>query len=349
MSPFCVLVGGLFAGETVILPGRPPSRDGCGGAGLSVELPGGIDLLIVFLALVSLCAGLRAGLIRSCIHAAALVAGLLAATRFYTRGSDLLGARCGLPAGWADLVSLLLILILAGAPISLLGIRATARLRSRRFRVADRIGGAAAGLALGLMITGALLAMFNASPPGNSVRERLGSSQLAPHLAGSSAALLHRIEEAAPLRIPRLALHPQDPARFPWGETLAGDFRLIDFRTLDGATCFACQGKVVFRGYLINSHGSVSPKFVCTGCGRTSDGCQTYEGYHLLYGSCPAVLGREGYRFDCGIWSNGDYRRPVGRCPVCGASSSATGAEGHSTCNSASPPHPGSTPVRREP
>jgi uncharacterized membrane protein required for colicin V production len=290
---------------------------------------GGIDLLILLLAFLSTYAGIRAGLIRSCFNIAGITAGLITATRYYSYGGSFLAEQTGLPAGWADLLSLLFIFLIVSALVSLIGSLAAGLTRFRLIRVVDRIGGAAVGLGIGLVIAGALLVVLTAFPFGDSLKEHLDDSLLAPHITEPSSALLEKIETVIPFQLPKLAFYPEELTGFRQEEPSSTDFKVIDFSTLDGATCFVCQNKVVFLGYHTNKYGSTSPKFVCTGCGRTSDGCQTYEGHHLLYNRCPVVLGKQGYRFDCGIWSNGNYQRPTGKCPVCGASSFAKDAGEH--------------------
>jgi uncharacterized membrane protein required for colicin V production len=278
-----------------------------------------LDPAIVFFAFLSCCAGIRAGLIRSGFNVAGVISGLIVAARYYSHGGNLLTSHSGMPPGWADLISLILIFLIVSFIITSLGILAANLTRFRPVKVADRIGGAAAGIGIGVMIIGALLIVLTTFPLYGGIHEHLESSLLAPQLIETSSALYEKIEARLPFQIPKLAFHPEELAGFNQLNAPPADFKLIDFSALDGATCFVCGEEVSFLGYQRNRYGTISPKFICTGCGRTSDGCQTYEGHHLLYDRCPVDLGRQGYRFDCGIWSNGNYHRPTGRCPVCGA------------------------------
>jgi len=93
-------------------------------------------------------------------------------------------------------------------------------------------------------------------------------------------------------------------------------FWKINFVKFDGFTCMECEGKVKFEGYFLRIGAAMVPKLVCTTCGRMSDGCQTYEGFHKLYGSCPVDMASEKFRFDCGRWTNYRLISPKGLCPV---------------------------------
>ena len=79
-----------------------------------------------------------------------------------------------------------------------------------------------------------------------------------------------------------------------------------------------CRAATRFEGYQFSRGTLMSPKFKCPQCDRTSDGCQTFEGFHAIYDACPAELAREGLQFDCGVWTNGWWTVPQGPCPVCG-------------------------------
>jgi len=86
------------------------------------------------------------------------------------------------------------------------------------------------------------------------------------------------------------------------------------FRTRDGWTCTACGGPVAFMGFGHQPQPQ-RPLFECASCGRRSEGCQTFEGHHLLYGSC-ALDNAAPMR--CGHWRC-TWAPPRGKCPICGA------------------------------
>jgi hypothetical protein len=80
-------------------------------------------------------------------------------------------------------------------------------------------------------------------------------------------------------------------------------------------TCVVCGGKVTFRSFGHEPQPRV-PLFECEQCGRRSDGCQTFEGHHLLYRYCPLD---DGVSMRCGYWQC-EWQRARGACPVCGGS-----------------------------
>jgi hypothetical protein len=80
-----------------------------------------------------------------------------------------------------------------------------------------------------------------------------------------------------------------------------------------GWTCVACRGRVEYKGFGHEPRPRV-PLFECQRCGRRSDGCQTFEGHHVLYGYC-ALEDRVNSR--CGHWLC-SWERARGECPVCG-------------------------------
>jgi hypothetical protein len=80
-------------------------------------------------------------------------------------------------------------------------------------------------------------------------------------------------------------------------------WRSIDDEQLKKATCLACGSKTYYRG-MVKEGLLYYPQIVCPKCRRISDGCLTFEGYHMLYHDCPyARLGSLGTT-DCRIWPN---------------------------------------------
>lgn len=92
----------------------------------------------------------------------------------------------------------------------------------------------------------------------------------------------------------------------------------VNFLKLNHSTCIECGAEVNFLGYKRRGGLLVSPLFVCPNCGRKSDGCQTYEGFHQIYGHCPIEVVEKSGPIDCGVWNNHRPVYPKGSCPVCG-------------------------------
>ena len=186
----------------------------------------------------------------------------------------------------------------------------------------SKIAGAAFGAAFGVFFA-AILLMSSGLLPGAG--EPVKTSRLASAIA-SVVPRLHENLESVGIPLPKLVQLPtdyRDELRGVNPSTALGvnqgrQFLRVNFTRLDGAMCINCRTPTVFEGYQF-SHGTLmSPRFRCPKCGRTSDGCQTFEGFHAIYGACPAELAKEGLQFDCGVWTNGWWVVPHGKCRVCG-------------------------------
>jgi hypothetical protein len=129
---------------------------------------------------------------------------------------------------------------------------------------------------------------------------------------------LHETMESIGLPLPKLVQLPTDYREEMSGARQGLQFLRLNAVRLDGAMCINCRTPVKFEGYQFSRGTLMSPRFRCPKCGRTSDGCQTFEGFHTIYGICPVTLADEGVQFDCGVWTNGWWTVPHGRCPVCG-------------------------------
>lgn len=147
-----------------------------------------------------------------------------------------------------------------------------------------------------------LLDAFQVTP----FKEPMQNSKLIPTFEGYTAVIYSAVAKIMPEDIPRI---------FVTGQGM--ELKKIDFKQLDGATCIECGGKVKYLGYQ-RGETLYAPKFVCQTCGRISDGCQTYEGFHALFGECPVAKGREGIPLNCDVWMNSSDVLVKGPCPVCG-------------------------------
>jgi len=286
-------------------------------------LPGGfnwLDIVIGFILAAALIKGTRAGLIRSIFNFAGIIAGLVLAINYYAPGSSLILSYIALPQLIADALSFILIFSFTAAIIHAAGYFLAGITRVSLFRFLDRIGGGAAGIIIGLALIGVLLILMTAFPLYDDFPEHVEESYLAEPIIDTTYTIYDELADLLPLDLPLLTAFPEDLGVYLNNiSSTSSQYRRVDFSSLDNATCFVCGNAVEFIGFLDNNKGSISPKFICTECGRTSDGCQTYEGYHEMYEQCPVELGRHGYRLDCKIWKNKSFHRPTGPCPVCEA------------------------------
>jgi hypothetical protein len=180
---------------------------------------------------------------------------------------------------------------------------------------AGRLGAGFIGLGIALVTAAAFVPVIGRSQRGG---EAVMRSFLARPLVETSPALYY-VADGFNLDFPMLNARPvnfQDEGR----EGRPALVQRINYSRLNGATCIECGGPVHFDGYFRRVGVSVSPRFTCTRCGRTSDGCQTFEGFHRMYGRCPVDVAEELGPIDCGVWPNDRPVYPKGVCPVCGKS-----------------------------
>ena len=276
-----------------------------------------LDGVIVLFLILAVIQGLRAGLLKTVFSILGLVAALTMGYKYYARVSSFILSYISLPHFIVDLIAFLFIFSSVILAVHYLGELISSITRLKFIRFLDKTGGGFAGLLLGLTTCGVILILLTAFPTFDSMQDHLETSTLSPPIIGATTGLYSELANILPLELPELLFYPEEMGDYLHSLGHLIEHRGINFSALDSSTCFVCGGSVSFIGYHSNSKESISPKFVCNHCGRTSDGCQTYEGYHLMYEQCPVELGNIGYRFDCGIWSNNSYHRPVGPCPVC--------------------------------
>jgi uncharacterized membrane protein required for colicin V production len=271
-----------------------------------------VDFFIV--AVVGACAlsGARRGLLSAAGDIISLLLGLVIGSIVYPLAAAPLKAVTGASPAVAGALGFVIVSVLTVA-----GASWGFSVLSSRFqlgRPVDRAGGAAFGAAFGTFFA-AILVLGSALLPG--------AAQPVTHsrLAGGITRLVPRLHEnleSVGIPLPKLVQLPTDYRDEAAGLNQGRQFLRINFTRLDGAKCIHCGSPVAFEGYQF-SHGTLmSPRFRCPNCGRTSDGCQTFEGFHAIYGACPTTLAQDGVQFDCGVWTNGWWTVPHGVCPVCG-------------------------------
>ncbi|HHY47126.1 MAG TPA: CvpA family protein [Firmicutes bacterium] len=250
--------------------------------------------------------GLRAGLIRQVIGLFGIIVALVLAFRHFEAVGRAIAGYVAMDMALANVAGFSAIVIGVLLAASIIGHLWSRLARLAPISLLDSIGGAAFGLLKGLILVSIVLILLSALPFAG-VRAAIDGSTVASGLLSIAPTFYARIERSLPADVPRLMISPE-------GIRL----RRIDFSSLDGAKCVACGGRVRFTGIVRKGYANV-PKFVCSRCGRTSDGCQTYQGFHLIYGECPVERAREGFRIDCKVWPNNRFVLPQGPCPVCGA------------------------------
>jgi uncharacterized membrane protein required for colicin V production len=270
-----------------------------------------VDAVIVLVVVASAISGARRGFIASAGDIAAAALGLGAAALGY----PLFGAAFrafGFPSPLAEVLGFVAFAALVVVAVGWAASRLSERLDLPRR--ASRAGGATMGGVLGVVLA-TVLVLLSGMITGTG--EPVQRSLLGRHLV-TGVPRLHVAMESIGVPLPKLV---QLPASYH--EELAGvrqglQFLRLNSVRLNGATCIHCRTPVVFEGYQFVHGTLMSPRFRCPNCGRTSDGCQTFEGFHEIYGTCPTGLADDGVLFDCGVWTNGWWTVPHGHCPVCG-------------------------------
>ena len=279
-----------------------------------------LDILLLLLLFVFLMRGISIGLIGSVFEVLSILAGMLVASRYYSLAGNYFMERFQISNSLVDTISFAVIFIIVSALITVVGSLVSLVTRLPFIRKLDRVGGSFTGAVVGMVAVGMILVLLTTFPLIEDFNSRVKESQLASSMLNLMEGLYEKSTDILPVDFPRLAFYPEYLTDF---SRQGPAFKAINFKDLEGAICINCGGKVEFEGYLSTNENSISPKFICPDCSRSSDGCQTFEGYHIMYEGCPIVLGRQGYRFDCGVWTNGNFVRPTGECPVCGEKSTA--------------------------
>ena len=279
-----------------------------------------VDFLIVVIVAASAFSGARRGLISAAGDIISLVLGLVVGAIAYPLGAAPVRWITGASDAVAGALGFVLVSVLtvagAGWGFSYL---------SSRFEVEKRLSktaGAGFGAAFGVFFA-AIVVMGSALLPGSA--EPVAKSRLASAIT-FLVPRMHENLESVGIPLPKLVQLPTDYREELQGVNPSASLRVnqgrqflrANFTRLDGAMCINCRTPTVFEGYQFSRGTLMSPLFRCPKCGRTSDGCQTFEGFHAIYGACPADLAKEGLRFDCGVWTNGWWVVPHGPCPVCG-------------------------------
>lgn len=176
----------------------------------------------------------------------------------------------------------------------------------------DRIFGGLLGIVEGFIFaSGVLIAMSSSYDAGQEIQ----ASRAARYVIRFIPEVYERAERHG-ITLPKVIVLPSIYTNELKANNQSFRFEKLNFVKLEGSTCLKCGGKVLFEGYFPRNGAGMAPKFVCSQCKRTSDGCQTFEGFHVLYGACPVDLAGKGQWFDCGNWPNHEWIIPRETCPV---------------------------------
>ncbi len=249
--------------------------------------------------------GYRKGFIQQFFDLLGSVFALILAFFLYRRLGTYLGSIFHFSVPLANIIGFVLILVIMGGTVSYIGKRWRVVHKDEPVVLFDGLAGALLGGVKAAIIM-LIVLLLVISMPWNFAHEAIQSSTFANDLLRLEPIFYFIQDRSLPTELPRLIISPD-------GVRLRG----IDKEKLKGATCIACGSKVQYRG-LVKQGLSFYPQTYCPTCRRVSDGCLTFEGYHMLNGICPyEKLGSMGVT-DCKVWPNIEPTTVHGKCPVCG-------------------------------
>jgi hypothetical protein len=304
----------------------------------------GIDLVIIVVLIVAAASGARRGFYSSLLDLACVFGGILIGLVGYPLGVWLFRRVLGLGDLLAGPLGFALMVVIGVVAIAYLGRLFAAKPplggdeEDVPLSKASRFAGAVLGMALAVIGLSAFLVLAgmgaaarqvqpewhgvpeqSATDAAEEASDQVSRSRLAQPLIALVPIGLQTVELTG-LKLPRVTMVPRsfDDAEYERGLRRVPTFRPINFTKLDGGTCIKCGAAVDFVGYVRKGGSFPFPKFKCPKCGRTSDGCQLFEGFHAMYHACPYDVADRGGTLDCGVWTNNDPVVPQGKCPVCG-------------------------------
>jgi membrane protein required for colicin V production len=249
--------------------------------------------------------GYRKGFVQQLFDVVGSVAALIIAFIYYPRLGKVLTEWIHFSTAFTNILGFVLIVVLTSGTVSYLGKRWRAKREHESLALVDSGLGAVFGGAKAAVIMIMVLLVLLSLPWG-VLHSQIGASALSQDLLRLTPLFYQLQERTLPKGFPQMIVAPEGL-----------NLRPIDYSKLKTATCVNCGAKVEYRGLV--KQGLLSyPQFYCPRCRRVSDGCLTFEGYHMLKGKCPyEALGRDG-AYDCQIWPNPKPTVVHGRCPVCG-------------------------------
>jgi len=272
----------------------------------------GIDFITVVLVLSGILLGIYRGFVGSIGDIAGMAGGIIIASLVY-KGPVRLLNHFEIGGLAVELICFLLASLFF--VLMLIIIIESLKKRVDIKHIVDRILGVFTGIAEGFIFSGLLFFIMSSSyGPAMEIQR----SNLPKRIIRFMPAVYEKSEKMG-IVIPKMIYLPADYLdEFNPGNKEI-QFLKTGFSEFEGFTCMECGSRVRFDGYFPRIGAAFVPKLTCEKCGRTSDGCQTYEGFHKLYNQCPVTLAKEKkIRFDCGRWRNHKAISPQGPCPVDG-------------------------------
>lgn len=267
----------------------------------------GLDWAIIISLLISVYRGFRSGLVQQLFGLAGSILALVVAFRYCSGLGTALASWLNVSENLGNILAFIVLVVGISSIMAYLGFRWQETTVSSPVFFIDGVAGALFG-GLKSLVIWVLILLLMASLPWDVLKKPLYESDLAEDVLKVTPFFYFLQEEVLPAEVPRIFLTPEGV-----------QIRKIKYEDFDGSTCIACGGRVRYHGK--EKQGAFYfPRFQCTSCGRASDGCLTFEGYHLFYRRCvweskTAVTG-----VNCQVWPEPAPVYPVLPCPVCGKS-----------------------------
>ncbi|HOJ76793.1 MAG TPA: CvpA family protein [Bacillota bacterium] len=264
-----------------------------------------LDIIIIVVFGFFIFKGFRKGFVQQIADLIGSVVALILAFYFHQQAGAVIADLVKISVPLANVLGFIFIVVIFGGIVSYLGKRWRASSKGEPIAVVDgSLGAVLGGTKAAMILTTMLLLML--AMPFNYFSQPIAESNFAKDLLRLAPAFQLLQETLLPANVPRMLISADG---LKW--------RNIDYGQLYQAKCIACGGKVEYQGMVKKTLLSY-PQAVCKKCGRTSDGCLTFEGYHLLHGVCPYErLGSMG-TIDCQTWPNVEPTTVKGSCSVCG-------------------------------
>lgn len=266
-----------------------------------------LDWAIIISLLIFVLRGFKSGIVQQILGLLGSIAALILAFYFYEQLGSLLADWLKVSENLGSILGFVLIIVAVSSVVALTSKKWRNLTSSSSLSTLDSLAGALFS-ALKVLIVWVLILLLLSSLQWDFIQKPLVESTLAGDVLKMAPFFYFLQDRALPANVPKLFVTPEGM-----------QLRTINYEDLDGSTCIACGGEVRYRGRVKNGL-FYFPLFECTVCGRQSDGCQTFEGFHLFYRRCPW----EGRTFitgtKCEIWTEQEAVFPTTVCPVCGRS-----------------------------
>lgn len=264
-----------------------------------------LDWVIIITLLIFIYRGFKSGFVLQMIGLLGSVVALILAFNFYNPLGGVLAEWLKISENLGGILGFILIMVAISAIATVLSKKWKNATDNSSISIIDGLAGALFG-ALKTLLVWVLVLLLLSSLQFEFIQRPLVESTLAKDVL-KLAPFFHFLQDRAlPANVPRLFLTPEGV-----------QIRKIKYEDLDGSTCLACGREVSYKG-LVRKGLFSFPLFECTACHRQSDGCQTYEGYHLFYRRCPWDGKTPISGSNCEIWVNPVLAFPAQTCPVCG-------------------------------